>query len=230
MAKIWIPPPIWSVPRLWEGERCFVICGGASLKKHKALIPKLEGRVIAVKEGVLLRPDADVAFFAGEHPEIIAPPLLKVFKGQYVVVRGRGHTVFPPTAKRIWRTGTHDRWSADPTKVAGLDAGTSAINLAILFGATEIVLLGYDMGGGRWFDAKKRGHPLPSIPQAHFDRHLAPLPALAEDARRKGIRILNASPTSRVKCFECCDLEDLIGVRDGSVDFTKVSGSADSAA
>ncbi len=192
----WVAPPIWSVPRRWVGERCFVICGGASLLAQRALIPGLVGRIIAVKEGLLLRPDADVAFFAGEKPEIIAPPLIKKFKGTYLVVRGKGHPVFPSWSKRIGRTVDHERWSTDPTTVAGFDAGTSAINLAMHFGSTEIIVLGYDMRGGRWF-AGEHPHPRPVIPEADFLRHLSPLQALAADAVTKGIRLVNASPISR---------------------------------
>jgi len=114
--------------------------------------------------------------------------------------------VFPPQAKRIWRTMTHAKWSDDPTMVAGFDAGTSAINLAILFGATEIVLLGYDMVGGRWFNGEIK-HFLPNPPESDFQRHMSVLPYLAEDAVRKGIRIVNCSPISRVMCFERRPLE-----------------------
>lgn len=205
-TSTWTAPPIWSVPRAWLGERCFVLCGGASLRAQRHLVPRLQGRVIAVKEGVLLRPDADVLFFAGEHPAVIAPPLLKRFTGTNIVVRGKGHPVFPESSKRVWRTMTHMAWSVDPTMVSGFDAGTSAINLAMLFGATEIVLLGYDMTGGRWF-AGEHSHPVPVIPEADFTRHIAPLPALAADAKAKGIRIVNTSPTSRATCFEQQPLE-----------------------
>lgn len=205
----WTPPPIWTVPRDWSGERCFVLCGGESLKAQRAHVPGLKGRVVAVKEGVLLRPDADVLFFAGEHPQVVAPPLLKRFAGTHVVVRGKGHPVFPRTARRVWRTGTHESWSLDPTMVAGFDAGTSAINLAILFGASEIVLLGYDMGGGRWF-AGEHPHPTPVIPKGDFERHLAPLPSLARHAASLGIRIVNCSPTTRAEAFERRPLEEFL--------------------
>jgi hypothetical protein len=202
----WAPPAIWTVPREWTGERCFVLCGGESLKHQRHLVPLLTGRVIAVKEGVLLKPDADVLFFAGEKPEVIAPPLLQMFKGTYAVVRGKGHPVFPDWVKRVWRTETHEQWSTDQTKVAGFDAGTSAINLAMLFGATEIVLLGYDMRGGRWH-AGERPHPLPVIPESHFRAHLAPLASRAAHAREMGIRIVNCSPISRATCFEYQPIE-----------------------
>lgn len=206
LTATWTAPPIWTVPRAWTGERCFVICGGESVNAQRDLVPRLEGRVIAVKHGVLLRPDADVLFFAGERPAEIAPVCLPVFRGEHIVVRGRGHQAFPDHAKRIGRTDTHERWSDDPTKVAGFDAGTSAINLAILFGATEIVVLGYDMGGGRWFHGELP-HYLPQPPESDFQRHMSPLASLAADATAKGIRIVNVSPISRVTCFERQPLE-----------------------
>jgi len=208
----WTAPPLWSVPRDWEGERCFVICGGASVQAQRELIPQLRGRAIAVKHGVLLRPDADVLFFAGEHPELIAPVCLPTFRGTYIVVRGKGHPVFPQHAKRIGRTSDrdkahgHETLSADPTMVAGYDAGTSAINLAALFGATEIIVLGMDMIGGRWFNGEI-AHYLPQPPERDFQIHMGPLPLIAADAQRKGIRIVNCSPISRVECFERQSLE-----------------------
>lgn len=202
----WIAPPIWSVPRSWPGERCFVICGGESLRAQRELVPRLQGRFVAVKHGVLLRPDADVLFFAGERPAEIAPSLLSAYTGHCVVVRGKGHQVFPDTAKRVWRTPTHERWSDDPTCVAGFDAGTSAINLAMLFGATEIVVLGMDMIGGRWFNGEIP-HYLTNPPESDFQRHMSVLPALAADAKAKGVRIVNCSPISRVTAFERQPLE-----------------------
>lgn len=202
----WVAPPIWSVPKLWPGERCFVLCGGESVRAQRHLIPALPGRVIAVKHGVLLRPDADVVFFAGERPEEIAPVCLKAYQGDLIVVRGKGHPVFPAHAKRVWRTATHVGLSDDPTQVSGYDAGTSAINLAYLLGATEIVVLGYDMQGGRWFNGQIK-HYLPQPPERDFQTHMAPLAAIAADAKRKGIRIVNVSATSRVTCFERQPLE-----------------------
>jgi hypothetical protein len=202
----WVAPPIWSVPRAWVGERCFVLCGGESVKAQRHLIPKLQGRIIAVKHGVLLRPDADVLFFAGERPADIAPPLLRVFTGTHIVVRGKGHPVFPGHAKRIGRTPEHVGLSDDPTQVTGYDAGTSAINLATLYGATEVIVLGMDMHGGRWFNGEVK-HYLPQPPERDFQIHMQPLPLIAADAKRKGIRIVNCSPTSRVTCFERQPLE-----------------------
>ena len=53
-------------------------------------------------------------------------------------------------------------------------------------------------------------HPLPFPPQDHFDRHTEFLGQLNEDARRKGIRIVNCSPKSAVTAFERGRLEDYL--------------------
>lgn len=203
MSKPVFPAEVWSVPRAWAGERCFILCGGASIIPQRTVIPQLRGRIIAIKQSVLLRPDAEVMFVAGERGWEICRDVFPRFAGQYIVTRGHGDVRFPPQTKRIWR-GAPARLSDLPTEVGGYDAGTSAINLAYLFGATEIVLLGYDMRGGHWCAT----HPLPFPPQAHFDIHLSALPTFAADLAAKGVRVVNCSPSSAVTVFERGRLED----------------------
>jgi hypothetical protein len=200
----------WRIPREWPGERCFIICGGESIRQQRKQIARLKGRVIVVKEGVLLRPDADVLFVVAEPWAVL--PLLPKFKGKYVVMRrGKERSEIPDYVKRVTRTKDHEHLCDLPDHVCGFDSGTSAINVAYHFGATEIVLLGYDMTGGRWFcDRSGNGewpHPMPRIPEEHFHRHMKPLRKLAADARAKGIRIVNCSPISRVDAFERQPLE-----------------------
>lgn len=203
----WVPPPRWSVPREWVGERCFIICGGESVKAQRHLIPKLKGRVIAVKQSVLLRPDADVLWFGGESHIELMLPLVSQFTGTYMAVRGKSCPGLD--AKRLGRHKDHTTLSDDPTMVCGYDTGTSAINLAYHFGVSEAVMLGYDMRGGRWFNGEIH-HPMPVIPESHFSGHMAPLPELAKDCERKGLKVFNASPLSAVKCFEYRALETFL--------------------
>jgi hypothetical protein len=205
----WVLPPIWPVPREWPGERAFVLCGGESVRAQREIIPKLQGRFIAIKEGVLLRPDADVLFLGGEKTPEIALPLIPKFRGKYMVVRGKSDQELPSTVLRITRTKEHTKLCDTPGQVCGYDSGTSAINLAYQFGATEIVVIGYDMTGGRWFKGEWP-HPMMHIPEDHHQRHMAPLKALAEDAKAKAIRIVNVSPISRVNCFDRRDIREFL--------------------
>lgn len=195
-------PPLWAVPRDWPGERCFVLCTGESIGPQIPIIPKLKGRFIAVKHAVFARPDADVLFLAGEMQ--IERPCIEAFKGTHVVMRrikDSPHEI-PDFVKRVTRTKDHEHLCDLRDHVCGFDAGTSAIDLAYKFGATEIILLGYDMTGGHAWP-----HPMQYPPAHQFRNHLKPLAALAKDAKAKGIRIVNCSPTSVVTAFEKQPLE-----------------------
>lgn len=207
-AVPWTIPTPWPIPREWPGERCFIIAGGDSVRRQRKQIAHLTGRIIAIKQSVLLRPDADVLFLSGERTAEVALPLFPKFKGTYIIVRGKSCPEFGPEVHRVTRTKDHSKLCDLPDHVAGYDSGTSAINVAHLFGATEIILLGYDMQGGHWFNGEPgivNGLPFP--PESHFQRHMVPLPQIAADAKRRGIRIVNCSPSSRVDCFEKQPLE-----------------------
>ncbi len=198
-------PKTWPIPREWVGERCFVLCTGESLKAQAHLVPKLKGRFIAVKHAVMLRPDADVLFLSGEQTAEVAKMLIPMFKGTHIIVRGKSEPSLPPSVHRVTRAKDHDHIYQTPGHIRGLigrDAGTSAIDLAAHFGATEIIVLGMDMQGGHFCH-----HPLQRPPESHFKRHMEVQPLMAADAKAKGIRIVNVSPNSRVECFERQPLE-----------------------
>jgi hypothetical protein len=199
-------PTAWKIPREWPGERCFILCNGESVRAQRHLIPRLTGRIIAIKEAVRLRPDADVLFVAAEKRVDIVPDLLRIFRGQYVIARNKVPASYPDTVKRVSRTKDHTRLCDLSDHVCGYDCGTSAINVAYHFGATEIVLIGMDMRGDRWCNGEF-AHPMPHIPADHHARHSSVLPDIAADARRRGLRIVNCSPISAVTCFERQPLE-----------------------
>ncbi len=198
-------PPTWHVPREWDNERCFILCSGESIGPQAETIKKLKGRFIGVKHGVLLRPDADVLFLSGEAFADVCLPLIAKFTGKYVVVRSKWSPLLPDSAKRVTRPKIHDKLCELTDHVAGLDCGTSSIDLAHKLGATEIIMLGYDMQGGHFCP-----HPLQNPPKAHFTRHMECLEKLNEDAKSKGIRIINCSPNSAVTAFEKRPLEEFL--------------------
>ncbi len=207
----WVRPPTWPVPRLWPGSTCLVVCSGESAGRMKPQIQAFsKGWVLAVKHGVMLRPDAPVFFMSGEWTRDISAGLLPKWAGRgkpghYAIVRGRSCEGLDPAFLRVTRSKHHETLSDLPDHVTGLDTGTSAINLAYHFGATTILLAGYDMAGGHFCK-----HPLPFPPAEHFRRHTAPLAGLDRDAKAKGIRIVNCAPTSAVTAFERRPLEEFL--------------------
>lgn len=190
-----IPKGRWSVPREWSGERCFIIAGGSSVRRQVDLIRRLRGRIIAIKQAVELRPDADVMFVAGRDDPKVCKPYYPKYRGPRIICRAH-HPGFPKRTLFLQRT-ENGAYSRTSTHVGGLDAGASAINLAALFGAKEIILIGMDMTGGRWVAR----HHLPVIPQRHFDMHLENIATLAPELERDGIRVVNCSPISVIPWF-----------------------------
>lgn len=191
---------MWSAPRLWPGETAFVLASGPSVNVLDLSL--LNGRrVIAVKSSWLMYPAADVLFFADGRwwrqpelkprdfaglivttaPEIAHPRLLKMRK-------------VPPLAL-----------SSDPRSVAlARTSTTGAINLAVHFGASRIVLLGVD--GKLAPDGKRHCHGLKwpwakGAERKSFEDQAAEYRAIAPSARKLGVEIINANPDSAIDAF-----------------------------
>jgi len=197
----------WKVPRIWPGERCFIIGGGESVLRQD--LSKIKDRIIVVKHAALLRPDADCLFIAKKRWEYDYKWILDKFKG--LIVRRGIDPKLPPHIKQVSRMKVDETTglpglSEDPTHVAGLDAGASAINLAYHFGVSEMILLGFDMKGGHHY----KDHPNKIISQTHFKRHTRNHVQIGEALRQKGIRVLNASPITTLTCYERTDYDQIV--------------------
>ena len=101
--------------------------------------------------------------------------------------------------------------SLDPEKLhTGHHSGFQALNLAVLMGATTIILLGYDMGlinGERHYFGD---HP------AHLNRHgvfidwiraFADVPAQVQEI---GVKIINCTPITNLHAFTKADLGETL--------------------
>lgn len=93
----------------------------------------------------------------------------------------------------------------------GGNGGYQAMNLAYLWGARAIVLLGMDCGAPvgeptHWFGdhTGKLGNPVP----AAFESWRKNFILLANDLAADGIRVINCSRKTTLECFERMPLED----------------------
>jgi len=211
VAEAYVQPKPSHVPHIWTDATCLVVCSGESAGKLQEQIRRFPGPVLAVKHGVLLRPDAEVFFVSGEWTRDIAAKLLPKWARRHdptarAYVRGRYCEGLDPIFQRVTRSKVHGTLTTLTDHVTGLDTGTSAINLAYHLGATTILLVGYDMAGGHFCK-----HPLPFPPADHFARHMKPLAEMNADARSKGVRIVNCGgDLSAVTVFERGRLEDFL--------------------
>lgn len=90
----------------------------------------------------------------------------------------------------------------------GKNSGYQAVNLAIQRGATEVLLLGFNMGpvGGKehWFG----DHPGGMQRSSPYGLMVAAFQAAAGQLDELGVRIVNCTPNSALTCFETAHIED----------------------
>lgn len=93
--------------------------------------------------------------------------------------------------------------SLDPARIrTGQNSGFQCINLAVLFGASRILLLGFDFKSGQggqqhWFPNSARK----AITHHNYPAWLQAAQTLPPALARAGVTVLNCSPGSALSCF-----------------------------
>lgn len=196
----------------WPG-RCIVAAPGPSLTPEVAETCRGE-RVVAVSDAYRLLPEADV-LYACAADWWLAREGCPGFAGE----KWSSHGLDPANdkiavAERYGLSlvaGEHrPGFSTDPSCIHyGSNSGFQAVNLAILWGCTPIVLVGFDMRAVNGRDHFFGSHEPPlRTGDAPFGLFIA---AFEEAAKMlpPGLRILNATPGSALTCFEMVDLGDV---------------------
>jgi hypothetical protein len=209
----------------WAGEPCVVVAPGPSLTHEVAQKVRLKRwigkwNVIAVADAYRIVPCADVIYGCDTAWWDIHKRCGDTFGERWSCheqhlraadgVHGNDKRAAADAYELnlvVGRDG--DEFSFDPTFIRyGSNAGFQAINLALLFGCTRIVLVGFDM---RHVDGK--AHFFGSHPDGlrrtddsgyrgfvrHFERAAKALPS--------HVSIVNTTPESALTCFPMMDLD-----------------------
>src|SRR5215510_596190 len=173
------PKDFSPVPWLWPSSDFWLIAGGPSLLSLPFPLDLLrrrdrkdKRRVIAINNSYLLCPWADVLFFQDSQ-------WYEWHKGREEF-RGFGGVIVTTDEYCLGNDAKDDdriavvrnkgpygiSWEADGIRT-GYNSGYGAINVAILMGAKNVYLLGYDMGVRRWKEDGEdgrmhwhEGHPI----------------------------------------------------------------------
>jgi hypothetical protein len=228
----------WQVPRIWEGGDVWIIGGGPSVTKQfdipdEVVNSVLSGaspanvytpyisaihdkHVIGINVAYLLGDWIDMVFFGDsgfldKHLEGVAK-----FKGLKV-------TCHENHAKYDWikymAKDPRGRGISDNPKMVcwNNNSGAAAISVAANAGAKRIILLGFDMqlsdkNYQHWHDVYKRGNKLDEnrLRKLPFARHLRGFADIKNDAKRRGLEILNCSPDSKISEFPKYSLKELL--------------------
>lgn len=168
--------------------------------------------MIAVNDAYTLAPWADVLYACDGH-------WVKWHQG----VKGFTGLKYSLTVDRSkwpeWRQVRHDPsvkgqsgLSLDPTRLqTGRNSGYQAINLAVLFGASKIVLLGYDMSRD---PAQRKSHFFGEHPKrpkpSPYSQFLQLFPSLVKPLRRAGVEVINCTRRTALTTFQQMRLEDAL--------------------
>ncbi len=200
-----------SAPNNWSRHTVVILASGPSLTDDQtAYVRQTDNtRVIAVNTSFRKAPWADVVY-AGDHLwwKIHIAEIKKVSRAA------------------LWTcdSGSADRWKINRVRAAnkeglglgavhmGGNSGYAAINLAFLWGARKIVLLGFDMkpgeGGQKHWHLD---HPEPLTQRQLFDEWIHKFKKMAEDLKARGVLVVNCTPDSALPWFPLAALGDTLG-------------------
>jgi hypothetical protein len=202
-------PVITTSPRLpwfpdWSGETVICIASGpsASFVETLGALRGTDGRArcIAINESHRLAPWADV-LYAADYFWWLKQNGLPGFAGLRVSQAEEAADAFPGI-----RHIDQQRIAA-----AGDNSGAQALELAVQFGATRIILVGYDMTlthGVHWHGLHRGGSQNPS--KATIAGWRTALDRAAARYAAAGIEVLNASPISELTAYAKVRLEDVL--------------------
>lgn len=228
---------MWQAPKIWEGATCFIVGGGPSLPKQfnvpeetinsviekrstpSVYSPYMEAlhdkHVIGVNNAYQIGSWLDVLFFGDcswylVHKQALAKwPGLKVtccprFEGKNKEKSEGIKFLKKDRRKGISKNSGTVCWNSN--------SGAAAISLAALFGATRIILLGFDMvmdeNASHWHGS--HGRPGEKMRKPPFNRHLRGFPDIAADAKTLGIEIINCSPGSAIPDFTKKSIDEVL--------------------
>lgn len=203
----------------WPDGRCIVAATGPSLTPDVAARCQASGwPIIAVNDAYRLLPDAAI-LYACDAAWWDVHRGCHDFRGEKWSAHSVGPTQPDNDKTRIaddyGLTCVQGRdcpgFSLDPDVVHyGSNSGFQGINLAILLGATTIVLVGFDMHGRTHFFGK---HPLPLCQmddsRPGFERYIKHFVEAAKTLPPH-IRIVNATPESALTCFPMGSLDECV--------------------
>jgi hypothetical protein len=226
---------------MWDGGDAWIIGGGSSLpeqfgvpeslinKVMKKELPKsayspyyeaihdkhVIGTNLAYKLGdwVSVLYFADASWYRNNMNALTTFKNLKVTDVRRVKNRPPTEAENHKNIKKLVRSND-EGLSTDPEVLNwNKNSGAAAINLAVLFGATRILLLGFDMkpngaGATHWH----AGDPcyLKPTRARNFERFQSRFPRIAEDAKELGVEILNVNENSAINEFEKVHIKEVL--------------------
>ncbi len=188
----------YDIKRIWEGESCYIIGGGDSVKNLKPDSIRDEN-IIVVNNAYKIFPEAAFCIFMDKEWWDIHSDTVKIFKGDLISV----HHSFKDHPKiGFVNRGTTYGLSQDAVLLrTGNNSGHIALNFACFLGVSTIYLVGFDMktvnGRHNYHDEHKRVMP----DNIYSTMYIKAMESIGPDLRSMGVEVINVTPGSALKCF-----------------------------
>ena len=206
-----------DAPRCWPDEAVAIIATGPSVSVGDLAALRGRCKVIAINDAITVAPWADVLYSSDARwwRRYQGVPNFRGAKFSIGRSRGRRDPVTPYLDIDVLEhTGVEGLELAPHGLRSGEHSGYAAINLAVHFGASRLMLLGYDLsapavGPSHFFGRHPAGLPETTAPLfARFRGHYR---SLAVELDTRGIAVANCSARSALDVFPVQPLTAALG-------------------
>jgi hypothetical protein len=203
-----------AIPTQWKGDKAVVIAWGPSLTQEDVDHCHGKARAIAVNDAWELAPQWADALYAHDFRWIDYYHGVPEFRQQKWTPSWPAKMKYPDW-KHLFGEHGHGL-SLNPYLIHyGHNSGFQALNLAVLFGAKEIFLLGFDMKrglGGRQhgWERENGEHPQPIRNDSPYDTFVSDFDGVTESLAGTGIKIWNCSLDSALQVFPKARIEEVL--------------------
>ena len=193
------------IPKLHPNKTIVIIAGGPSVTQADVDLTK-EQVVIVINDAYQIAPWATYQYFCDKtwHQWHKDKPAYQMFEG----LKLTQEKDIPGTLHVTGKTGKG--LSESPERIHfGQNSGFQALNLAVHFGASRILLLGYDMkfgenGLAHWFG----DHP--NNVRSNYPAWLSNFSIAADQIKERGIEVINCSRDTALRCFKQKLITDIL--------------------
>lgn len=195
----------------WRGECTAIVASGPSIKNTDLSALRDRIHVIAIKVAIDLCPWADVCYGC-DAPWWIDRKGLPKYSG-IKIHHGQAASQFQNMHRCEIDISSDHILVEQPMKIGnGGNSGFQALNLAVQFGATDIILIGMDCherGGTHWYGRNK--WPNANNPMGtNYARWIKGFETAKRDLSTLGIDVINASVESELRCFPKMPLPEIL--------------------
>lgn len=212
----------WEIPRLWSDQTVVIFGGGPSLPSLVDGNCFDHVRVIGVNDAFRMGEMVEICWFGDSRwywwnkEDIDKFQGLKISGNRHPEILGS--VVGQPDVNVVLMSSGYGISTKKDKINFNSSSGAAAVNLAWHLGVSRVILVGYDMRMVRMPDGtlKKnwREHPGPekggSALSMSFNNFIRVFGRVAEDAKKLGLEILNATPESALKIFPFVELGDVL--------------------